>query len=199
MAEIRSTMDLVLERAARMGTASAEELQDEKEQRRGMQLGAEFLDTPTMNTKDLQELLQSTPEEQRKALRMGMLATMFRNLFLPRDEDGKSRVKRAMQALVALNGGSAQVDALCRELQQVAERYGQHRSQIQEQLMEQLRGQIQQALAQETGMKVDANKIDPTMDPRYAQEWAHIEAELNKQYGQALEQYRAELSRLSGV
>ncbi len=199
MAEIRSTMDIVLERAARMGKANADEMQYEELQRRGRQLGAEFLDDANQKAALLQDQLKNAPEAQRKALRTGMLATMLRNLFLPRDEDGKVRMKRAMQGLIALHGGSSQIDALCRELEQITRRYGEHRKQIEEQLKEQMRMQIQQALARETGMQTDASKIDPTLDPRYAQEWSHIEAELSKQYGQALEQYRAELARLSGV
>lgn len=199
MAEIRSTMDLVLERAARMGRASADEMQHEDLQRRGMQRGAEFLDKPDQKASDLQDQLKNAPEAERTALRHGMLATMLRNLFLPRDEEGKTRMERACQALVALHGGSAQIDGLCRELQQITGRYDEHRRQIEGQLKEQMRAQIQQALARETGMQTDANNIDPTLDPRYAQEWSHIEAELNSQYGQALDQYRAELSRLSGV
>ncbi len=199
MAEIRSTMDIVLERAARMGKANADEMQYEELQRRGRQLGAEFLDDANQKAALLQDQLKNAPEAQRKALRTGMLATMLRNLFLPRDEDGKVRMKRAMQGLIALHGGSSQIDALCRELEQITRRYGEHRKQIEEQLKEQMRMQIQQALARETGMQTDASKIDLTLDPRYAQEWSHIEAELSKQYGQALEQYRAELARLSGV
>ncbi len=199
MAEIRSTMDLVLERAARMGRASADEMQHEELQRRGMQLGAAFLDKPGQQASGLQDQLKNAPEAERKALRHGMLATMLRNLFLPRDEEGKKRMERACQALVALHGGSAQIDGLCRELQQITGRYGEHRKQIEGQLKEQMRAQIQQTLARETGMQTDAGKIDPTLDPRYAQEWSRIEAELNSQYGQALDQYRAELSRFSGV
>lgn len=199
MAEIRSTMDLVLERAARMGRASADEMQHEDLQRRGMQLGAAVLDKPGQQASGLQDQLKNAPEAERKALRHGMLATMLRNLFLPRDEEGKKRMERACQALVALHGGSAQIDGLCRELQQITGRYGEHRKQIEGQLKEQMRAQIQQTLARETGMQTDAGKIDPTLDPRYAQEWSRIEAELNSQYGQALDQYRAELSRFSGV
>lgn len=199
MAEIRSTMDLVLERAARMGRASADEMQRDELQRRGMQLGAEFLETPSQAASQLQERLRLAPAEERESLRAGMLTTMLRNLFLPRDENGAARMQRAAEALLVLHDNAAHIGDLCRELQQICERYSRHRRQIQEQLQEQMRAQIQQALARETGIKADAGKIDPTLDPRYAQEWAHIEAELNGQYGQTLEQYRAELTRFSGL
>lgn len=199
MAEIRSTMDLVLERAARMGRASADEMQRDELQRRGMQLGAEFLETPSQAASQLQEQLRLAPEKERASLKAGMLSTMLRNLFLPRDENGSARMQRAVEGLLALHDNAAHVGELCRELQQLCERYIRHRKQIQDQLQEQMRAQIQQALARETGIKTDASRIDPTLDPRYAQEWAHIEAELSSQYGQALEQYRAELTRLSGL
>ncbi|NOQ45619.1 MAG: hypothetical protein GQ559_02945, partial [Desulfobulbaceae bacterium] len=43
MAEIKSTMDLVMERAARMGMATSEELQQEEARKTGMQLTAAYL------------------------------------------------------------------------------------------------------------------------------------------------------------
>lgn len=198
MAEIRSTLDLVLERAARMGTADAGEMRADELNRRGMKLGADFLESAD-KPDALAARLKEAPEAERTALRRGMLATMLRNLFLPRDDEGRARMKRALEALVALNGGSGEISALCRELEGIVARYGEHRKQIQDQLKEQIRMQLQQALARETGGRVDAGRIDPALDPRYAQEWARIEAELNAQYGQALDQYRAELSRRSGV
>ena len=199
MAEIRSTLDLVLERAARIGTASAEEMRTEELYRRSMRLSAEFLDSADKKPDTLTDHLKNAPEAERGALRRGMLATMLRNLFLPRDEAGTVRMRRAMQALVSLHGGSTEIGALCRELEGIVARYGEHRKQLQGQLKEQLRMQLQQALARETGVRTDAAKIDPALDQRYAQEWAAVEAELNAQYGQALDQYRAELSRRTGV
>ena len=44
MAEIKSTMELVMERAARMGRASEEEIEREELRREGMRLAAGFLD-----------------------------------------------------------------------------------------------------------------------------------------------------------
>ena len=44
MAEIKSTMDLVMERAARIGKASSEDLQQDEAQKKGMQLTAEYLE-----------------------------------------------------------------------------------------------------------------------------------------------------------
>ena len=138
-----------------------------------------------------------------------MAETLIRNLFLPRDEAGKKRVRRAAAGLKALPGSSREVPGLCAEVEQLTGRYGEHRSQIEGQLKDQIRLQLQQALAMEAqrqGLAADsealrkaAARIDPAMDPRFAQEWARIEAELNSQYGQALDQCRAALGQLFGV
>ncbi len=44
MAEIKSTMDLVMERAARIGKASSVDLQQDEARKKGMQLTAGYLE-----------------------------------------------------------------------------------------------------------------------------------------------------------
>ena len=209
MAEIRSTMDIVLERAARMGRADAEEMRAEGLRKQGVQEAAGFLDDAAKKPAVLADALEAAPEAGRRAMLEGMAETLIRNLFLPRDEAGRNRTRRAAAGLKALPGGGRNVSALCAEAEQLTGRYGEHRAEIEGQLKDQLRMQLQQALAveaQRAGLAADseslrkaAARIDPTMDPRYAQEWARIEAELNDQYGRALDQCRAELGHLFGV
>ena len=86
MSEIKSTMELVLERAARLGRATDEEMHVDALLHRGRQLGAEFLDHAEEKPESLAGHLTKAPEAERGTLRRGMLATMLHNLFLPRDE-----------------------------------------------------------------------------------------------------------------
>ena len=68
MAEIRSTLDLVLERAARMGTADAGEMRADELNRRGMRLGAEFLDSAEGKPDALAKRLKDAPEAEGRNL-----------------------------------------------------------------------------------------------------------------------------------
>ncbi|MCI5191485.1 MAG: hypothetical protein D3905_17225, partial [Candidatus Electrothrix sp. AS4_5] len=70
MAEIKSTMELVMERAARMGRASDEEVQQEKIQKSGMKLAADFLDG---TVDSLMTTLTEQPQEQQVNIRSGMV------------------------------------------------------------------------------------------------------------------------------
>ena len=195
MAGIKSTMDLVMERAARMGMATPDEMRSEENLKKGMQAAAEFLNGAAPS---LLALLDGQEPAQQAAIRKGMLTSLLRNLFLPRDEVGIKRLERAVQGIVELNRNSADIAALCQELHTIASQYGQHRTQLYEQLKEQMRMQIEQLLMRK-GMKADSMKIDPTMEPQFKDQWARLEMDLDRQYGQALEQFKAQLREWAGA
>ncbi len=195
MAGIKSTMDLVMERAARMGMATPDEMQQEENLKKGMQSTAEYLNG---QKNSLTETLDEYDQAQQTAIRKGMLASLMRNLFLPRDEDGTKRIGLAVQGIVELNKETEDIAALCKELQTITSQYGEHRKQLYEQLKEQMRIQIEQLLARK-GMKADTMKIDPTTEPRFKEEWSRLEMDLESQYGQALEQFKAQLKEWTGA
>jgi len=195
MAGIKSTMDLVMERAARMGMATPDEMQHEESLKKGMQGTAEYLNGTKAS---LVEILDGYDQAQQAAIRKGMLSSLMRNLFLPRGEDGTKRIGLAVQGIVELNQGTADIAALCKELQTITSQYGQHRTQLYDQLKEQMRMQIEQLLVRK-GMKTDGMKIDPTMEPQFKEQWSRLEMDLENQYGQALEQFKAQLKEWAGA
>jgi hypothetical protein len=195
MAGIKSTMDLVMERAARMGMATPDEMRQEECLKKGMQSTAEYLN----GTKpSLLEMLGAHDQSEQASIRKGMLASLLRNLFLPREEEGIKRIERAVKGIVELNQGGDDIAALCQELQTITSQYGQHRKQLYEQLKEQMRMQIEQMLMRK-GLKSDGMKIDPTMEPQFKEQWARLEMDLDGQYGQALEQFKAQLKAWTGA
>jgi hypothetical protein len=188
-------MDLVMERAARMGTATPDEMRREEDLKAGMQLTAAYLNGKQAS---LTTLLAEQNEARREPVRKGMLESLLRNVFLPRDEDGTKRIGLALQGVVDLNPDSGDIAALCEEVRTIASQYGQHRTQLYDQLKEQMRVQIEQLLARK-GMKADTSRIDPTMEPQFKDEWARLEADLDRQYGQALEQFKTQLRTWNGA
>nr|WP_321465322.1 DUF6657 family protein [uncultured Desulfobulbus sp.] len=195
MAGIKSTMDLVMERAARMGVATPEEMRHEENLKKGMQSTVDFLNGTTPS---LGEILDGFSAAEQASIRKGMLTSLIRNLFLPRDEDGIARIERAINGIVELNAATPDIGALCRELQTIALQYGQHRQQLHDQLKEQVRMQIEQMLIRK-GMQPDSIKFDPTTEPQFKEQWSRLEADLDGQYGQALEQFKAQLRAWLGI
>ena len=184
-----------MERAARMGMATPDEMQHEESLKKGMQNTAEYLNGQRTS---LTEILGEYDQAQQASIRTGMLASLMRNLFLPRDDDGTKRIGLAVQGIVELNKDTENITALCKELQTITSQYGQHRKQLYDQLKEQMRMQIEQLLARK-GMKADTMKIDPTTEPQFKEQWSRLEMDLESQYGQALEQFKAQLKEWTGA
>ncbi len=196
MAEIKSTMDLVMERAARMGKASGEEIQQEDDRKQGMQIAAQFLDNKIDN---LLTVLTELDAEKQIAVRLGMVETLLRNIFLHRDDTGKERTEKAANGIMEIGGNAGDLSSICAEIQHILGQYNQHREQLRKQLEEQVRAQYEQVLAQqEAGMQADTSGLDASLQAKVQEEWANVETQLSSQYNQALDQHKTSLrDRLS--
>lgn len=196
MAEIKSTMDLVMERAARMGKASHDDLAQETTRKQGMKLAAEFLDSSIDN---LMTALTELPADQQITARKGMVEVLLRNIFLPRDETAKERTDRAAQGVVELGGGAGDLSSICAEMQHILGQYNQHRDQLKKQLEEQVQEQYEQLLAQQrSGGSAGAANPELALQAKIKEEWSRLETELSDQYNQALEQHKITLKERLG-
>ncbi len=196
MAEIKSTMELVLERAAKMGKASNEEIAQDTAKKEGMQLMAAYLDGKEGSPAKL--LADHDPNRQ-STIRLGMVEALLRNIFLPRDELAQQRTEQATRGILDLAGGAGDIVSICQEMQHIIGQYRQHREQLYQQLEEQMRMQYEQIMAQQMGGQTEGLNIDPTMQPKFKEEWARVETELDNQYNQALNQHRNQLKQRLGV
>lgn len=183
MAEIKSTLDMVMERAARMAAASDAKLDDDDLLKTGMRLAAEFL---SGKTSDLAIVLKEQSPSQQSAIRKGMLETLLRNVTLPRDENLKATGSLSLRGITSL-GGTSPLASICAELQQILEQYNNHKEQTMQQLDDAIRAQLEQQLARRGGQP-SKTPINPAMHPQYKEEVTRMLSDLNGQYNQALDQ-----------
>lgn len=187
MAEIKSTMEMVMERAARMGAGPAVDLGAEERMKDGMRLGAAWL---RGEGADLIERLNALGMPERTQVLRGVVQTLLRNIFLPRDADQVNQATRAMEGLVAVGQADSELLMVCGEMKKILDHYLQHRDQLKQQLEGQFVRQMEmmeKTLAQQTGM---AMKLNPAQHPKFQEEWQRLQGELNQQYGRALEQHK---------
>ncbi len=185
MAEIRSTMDMVMERAARMAARAEDVPADQATEQRGMRLVAEFLEG---KHSALMPLLEKEVSADRDAVRRGMAKSLLRNIVIPRDEQLMESSLAAIAGLLEITKSGGDLEALCLELKQLLEQYSQHSEQMKQQLEEAIRNQLAQQVQEQTGESPDPATIDPCRHPQYQKEWAQAQTNLNDQYGQAFEQ-----------
>jgi len=196
MAEIRSTMDMVMERAARLAAEAEESSGDEALANEGMRMAAAFLNGEGENL--LEQLKSKAPEEQ-MIIRGGMAKTMLRNILLPRDQEISEQSLLSLNGLQELSGNSTDIATICSELKQILEQYGQHREQVKQQFDESILNQLKMQIQQQ-GLAVDDEMaLNPTMHPQYQEEWSKASAELNNQYNDALDQRKELIGQRFGI
>jgi hypothetical protein len=193
MAEIKSTLEKVLERAASMGRASQEEIQAEEKVREGMRMAAEYLQE---NEIDFSRARETTGDAA--LILKGVIQVFLRNIALPRD-DNQQRAERAMQGLLDLNKGSGDLMTICKEMKSILNHYQQHKKEVRRQVEDAFRQQMEHALANQTGQKGLGMKVDPVLHPKFQEEWSRIKTDLNSQYNETLEQHKKLVAQRFGV
>jgi hypothetical protein len=183
MAEIKSTMDMVLERAAKMSAAATEPVDNEDLIKVGMRLAADFLNKKEI---DLSKELDAQPGENQVEIRKGMAQTLLRNIVLPRDEQLELSGKQALNGILALGGSGGDIQSICEELGQILEQYGNHKEQTTRQLEDAIKAQMEQQQTEE-GQESQAG-INPATHPQYREELGKMLTSLNNQYNEAMNQ-----------
>jgi len=188
MAEIKSTMDMVMERAARMAAAGAgeDDYLGEEQLKEGMRLGAAFM----RGEPGLSERLGTLSEAEKGAVRKGAVQAMLRNIFLAREVEKQELADKAMHGLVEIGQGDGELLQILTEMKKILDGYRQHGEQLKEQLEAQFSQQMalmEQNLAKQTGQTM---KLQPSQHPKFQEEWARIQGQLNEQYGKALQQLK---------
>ncbi|MBU0480198.1 MAG: hypothetical protein KKG47_03735 [Proteobacteria bacterium] len=188
MAEIKSTMDMVLERAARMaGEHEGEGVSGDDILKEGMRAGAAFM---RGEESSLGGLVAARPEKERVDFLKGAAKSLLRNIILPRDEEQLKNAELAMNGLVQLSQGNRDLLAVFGDLKKILDQYMQHRVQAKEQLeaaFAQQMAQMEGALAKQTGRSM---KLKPNQHPKFNEEWQRVLNELNSQYGRAVDQHK---------
>ena len=192
MAEIKSTMDLVMEKLARMDLDAAPDLNEDELAKEGMRLAAEFL---RGEKEDLAAALAERDESQRRLLTRGIIEALLRNIVLPRHEDQQESSRRAITGVLAMARGSGDILSMFEDLKNILERYLDHRKQMRKQLEQafaQQMDQLEATMAEKTGMSM---KLQPSQHPKFQEEWQRLSGDLDDQYGRAVEQYKGEIRR----
>ena len=200
MAQIKSTLEMVLARADRLCAEASDSNNDEMIQR-GMKFGASLLNGEAV---DLAAVWNQLSLPQRSQFGQGLLRTLFRHITLPRQEGQpwEGALLAIVEMAKVLPDATAEMEqlmGLLAEIRSILGRYLQHRQQLEKQLEENFATQtahLQQTMAQQTGMKM---KLTPRQHPKFNEEWQRVQSQLNDQYINALEQYKNAIANYFGL
>ncbi len=194
MAEIRSALEIALEKADKLGKASKEELQADEARSKGRRIVAVFLDDPKKTS--LKESLSEVEPSELNYVIEGAMDTLIRNVFLPMDDVQMQRIQKALAGIMDIKGSMAAqvingINELVRQFQQT---YAQYKEQLKTQMQSRL-GSIQQAMAQQYGMGA-AQGLDAEAIPEFQKEWSKLSQEIKQQFGRELDKMKQYLLQI---
>ena len=193
MAEIRSAIEIAMEKADRLGRATKEELETEKWLDHGHRIVARYMQG---EIEDLETGLSDISGDELPLVLKGATEILLRNIVLPRDKDQWPGIKKALSGFVELKGSVA--NQIIPRIEQLLESYEQTRDQYHEQLKMQMQnhlGGIKQAISQQYGTAI-ASEIDVNSLPEFQKEWSRISSEITDQFEQQLIPLKAHLKEL---
>jgi hypothetical protein len=174
VAEIKSALELALERAEQFGRASKEEMELAQHQERGRRLAVQFL----KGEGDLEADLKSLPPRTQPAARLAVKEVFLRNLGLPRENAVDPRQDRAMEGLLVAADNRKAMAQLQTELEQVLQQYLHFRSNA----LQQLKGRFAAGMGQMQAQNRQPMNLDVERLPQFQEEWLRFKGQLHQQF-----------------
>jgi hypothetical protein len=191
VADIKSALELALEKAERYGKASREEMAAAQYQEQGRQLAVKFL----RGEGDLEADCKMLPPEARQAALIAIKEVFLRNIGLPRNGEMDERQDRAVAGLLLVAGNPKDMARLKAELEQLLAQFLQYRNNAMQQLkarFSQGMGQMQRAMEAKSGQKVH---LEVEQIPQFQEEWLRFYGSLKDQFEPMLEQLKERMLR----
>ena len=178
MADIKSALELALERAEQYGRASKEEMELAQHQEQGRRLAVQFL----KGEGDLEADLKSLPPQTQPAARLAIKEVFLRNLGLPRENVVDPRQDRAMEGLLLAADNRQAMAVLQTEMEQILQQFLHFRSNALQQLKARFAagiGQMQKSMEAQNRqpMNLDVERL-----PQFQEEWLRFKGQLQQQF-----------------
>jgi hypothetical protein len=174
LAEIKSALELALERAEQYGRASKEEMELAQYQEQGRRLAVQFL----KGEGDLEADLKSLPPQTQPAARLAIKEVFLRNLGLPRENAVDPRQDRAMEGLLLAADNRKAMAVLQTEMEQILQQFLQFRSNA----LQQLKARFAAGMGQMQAQNRQPMNLDVERLPQFQEEWLRFKGQLQQQF-----------------
>ena len=195
MSEMKSAWEKAMERVEKLGKPSDDELKQLEHVPIGNRLAARYL---KQENYDLDaELTKYKGTGIRKYIIKGVEEIFLRNIVLPRNEQAKQTITRAMAGIRLLKENKNQLEAIFDRINNLLTYYEQARQQTYMQFKQNFEAKLQeasQALQQQPGT---AASIEAQLQQQFQEEWLKTSSQLDAQYEKALEEHRQQILKIA--
>jgi hypothetical protein len=193
VAEIKSALELALEKAEQYGRASKDDLRQDKFKEQGRQWAVQYLKE---NEIDLEKEVAGLPPEGQASARQAMKEVFLRNITLPKDETIDSRQNRALEGVMVSATNKKAMARLKQEIDQILQQFIMARNNAYQQLKTSFShtlGNYTRALEAQLKSRVN---LEVENLPEFQQEWRKFEGNLISQFEPVLEDRKQQMLQL---
>jgi len=192
MSDIKSALEIAMEKVEKLGEATDEERLKWKYVPEGEKLAVTYL----KQARNLVAELSKYEGDVKKYIIESAAEVLIRNINLPRNDLAKRNNRKAMDGLKTLKNDKVSVENVYSKIRRIFNHYMGEGKQQGEQAYESLKAEfeakIQQAIRQQLGTPIGI-KIDVEKQPEFQQEWRKLQTQLDSQYLKLLDEYKQEL------
>lgn len=192
MAEIKSALEIALEKAERLGRVDKEELKEQTYLDEGRRLAAKYLREEDVQ---INTLLDAVPVSVRPLVRKGAEETLLRNIILPRDDDAEKNVRKALKGFLKMKKNNPRVQKLTGQLEELFRAYRKTVKDTRQQLKARF-GARMDDLQRQLGQELSGKNLDIESQPQFQEQWLQVSTEINDHFNGLLEQQKKMLATL---
>jgi hypothetical protein len=193
MGVIKTAAEIAREKLEKIGEPTEQERLQWKYGPEGEKLAALYLKEDT----NLINEVKKYDDKAKKFIVTSVNDILLRNINLPRNEAARKTNKKAMDGLKALKNDKVAVENVFSRMRHILDHYVQEgakqKKQTYESLKTEFEAKMQQAIRKQTGVDTRM-KIDVEKQPQFQEEWQRMQAQMEAQYLNLLDEYKQELA-----
>ncbi|RKX61772.1 MAG: hypothetical protein DRP34_05245 [Thermodesulfobacteriota bacterium] len=186
--EIKSALEIALEKAERIGKASKEELELYQLKEEAQRLSAKFLRNELSDFENkFNEFLQNKTSQQKRIIYQSVIDVFLKNIVLPKSEYQLEDGKKALEGLKIIFKRVPELSKVYQQIEKLLKEYYTHRETLYDELLKRFNTGVEaleHALSDQLGTEV---KINVEEHPQFKEEWNKIKEKLDEEYGKQLE------------
>ena len=192
MGDIKSALEIAMEKIEKLGKATDEERLRWKYVPEGERLAVRYLKQDC----NLVVELSQYEEAVRMYIIEGASDILIRNINLPKDDLTKRNNRWVMDGLKNLKNAKVAVENVYSKMRRIFNHYAeqgeQQRKQAYESLKTEFKAKMQQVIQQQPD-SLGRVKIDVEKQPQFQAEWRKTQTQMDSQYFKLLDEYKQEL------
>ena len=195
MGEMKSSWQIAMEKAEKLGKVSPEEINSIKYVPEGNRIASQYLQDDKFDL--MAEFTKFPSSDAAKYVRKGIDEILLRNISLPHNEEDMRRSNRAMAGLRLIKENKKQLESVLEMINNLINQYQLALKQTYEEFKKKAETTIQQASRGTRPQRGDQMPLEQRLQLQIQEEWRQIHSELDAQYGKALDEHKEKIREIA--